>query len=460
MSPETETDIENPPSVRSRLLLLLLLPAIGILSIGTLSDYFTSSIPFREAYDQALLDSALAVADHVGSDASGKPTLELPPAAVAVLRADRSDSVYFKVATRDGRFIAGDSDLPTLSRTAGTSHADAYYRNEPIRLLSYPAQSAGGPVTVTVGETLHKRDRARARALSTSLAVDFGELGVVLTMILIGVRISLHPLRNVEAQIARRSAKDLSPLSLASVPREIRSVVQTLNRLFGTVRATNDAQRRFLESAAHQLRTPLTGISAQLELMSTDEVDPARHERLTAVLAGARRLTHTTQQLLTLARSDQAASLNWEFVPLELPALVEGVVTERLAAADLAGVDLGAHIEPAKLKGVSWLLSEALGNLVNNAIAYTPAGGSVTVQCGLKEGAPYLRVTDSGVGIPPAERERVLERFFRASNTRGGGSGLGLAIVQEVAQVHHATVSIDAGPDGKGTSIEMLFPRP
>lgn len=459
MNPRTEAVDETAPSIRGRLLVLLLLPAIGILTLGTLTDYLTSGAPFRDAYDQALLDSALAIADHVGSDADGKPRLVLPPEAVSLLRTDKYDSIYFKVTTRDGRYVAGDRDLPDLARhSVATSRGDARYRDEPIRLVSFTPRDGSGPVTITVGETLRKRDRVRATILSTSLAVDLGEFGVILAMILLGVRIAMNPLHDVEAQIEKRSPKDLSALSLAAVPVEIQSVVQTLNRLFATVRATNEAQRRFIESAAHQLRTPLTGICAQLELMSNEERDPARQQRLLAVLDGARHLTRTTQQLLTLARSEEAANLHWERLAVDLPRLVEDVVTERIASADIAGIDLGAQIEPATVQGVKWLLAEALGNLVNNAIAYTPRDGVVTVHCGYKDGMPYLRVTDTGVGIPAAERERVMERFFRASNTRGTGSGLGLAIVHEVAQLHHARIVIDAGPGGQGASIEILFP--
>jgi len=460
MNPRTETvDEETAPSIRGRLLVLLLLPAIGILTLGTLTDYLTSGAPFRDVYDQALLDSALAIADHVRRDADGNPLLVLPPEAVSLLRKDKYDSIYFKVTTRDGRYVAGDRDLPDLARhSAATRRGDARYRDEPIRLVSFTPQEGSGPVTITVGETLRKRDRVRATILSTSLAVDLGEFGVILAMILLGVRIAMNPLHDVEAQIEKRSPKDLSALSVTAVPVEIRSVVQTLNRLFATVRTTSEAQRRFIESAAHQLRTPLTGICAQLELMSNEERDSALRQRLLAVLDGARHLSRTTQQLLTLARSEEAAHLHWERVAVDLPRLVEDAVTERIASADIAGIDLGAQMEPATVQGVEWLLAEALGNLVNNAIAYTPRGGVVTVHCGQKDGLPYLRVTDTGVGIPPAERERVMERFFRASNTLGTGSGLGLAIVHEVAQLHRARMSIDAGPDGKGVSMEILFP--
>jgi two-component system sensor histidine kinase TctE len=122
-------------------------------------------------------------------------------------------------------------------------------------------------------------------------------------------------------------------------------------------------------------------------------------------------------------------------------------------------VDLGAQLEPASVQGIDWLLGEATKALVVNAIAYTPAGGSVTVRCGERDGAPYVEVSDTGVGIPPGERGRVVERFVRASNSRGTGSGLGLAIVQDVATLHRATLSLSGGPNGIGTTARIAFPR-
>jgi two-component system sensor histidine kinase TctE len=287
------------------------------------------------------------------------------------------------------------------------------------------------------------------------LAVDICQLGLVLLLIWIGVRLALGPLRTVEAQIASRSARDLTPLPRESVPTEIGGLVTALNRLFVTVRATSDAQRRFLESAAHQLRTPLTGLQVQLELLTEDPVAAPVRERLAPLLDATQRLTHTTQQLLALARSDEAANLRWEFTQLELSEIVEETVADRISAALGAGIDMGADTEPGTIQGVRWLLLEALSNLVNNAIAHTPTGGAITVRCG----ADFLEVSDNGVGIPVDEREQVLSRFFRGSNARGAGSGLGLAIVAEVAQMHGAAVSINAGPDGTGTTVRMTFER-
>lgn len=451
----------NAPSIRKRLLAWLLLPAVLILTAGTLSDYFTALPPYRDAYDQALFDAALAVSAHVRTDAHGHRTLSLPPDAIAILRYDSYDSIFFKVTTDAGDYIAGDRDLPQLGEeSSNPARGYAQYHGESVRLVTYRTTGANGVLDVSVAETLHKRDHTRRRILGTSLAVDICQLSLVLVLIWIGVRLALGPLRTVEAQIASRSARDLTPLPRESVPTEIEGLVTALNRLFVTVRATSDAQRRFLESAAHQLRTPLTGLQVQLELLTEDPAAAPVRERLAPLLDATQRLTHTTQQLLALARSNEAANLRWEFTQLELSEIVESTVADRISAALAAGIDMGADTEPGTIQGVRWLLLEALSNLVNNAIAHTPAGGTITVRCGVAAGAEFLEVSDSGVGIPVAEREQVLGRFYRGSNARGAGSGLGLAIVAEVAQLHGASVSIDAGLDNKGTAVRISFQHP
>jgi two-component system sensor histidine kinase TctE len=448
----------NVPAIRKRLLGLLILPAIVILVAGTVLDYLTSVSPIEDAYDASLIDATLAIAAHVHVE-NGTPALTLPADAVSILRADSRDTIYFNVSSAGGRYIAGDAGLPEARDVAANpARGEAVYQGTPVRMVTYRTDISGaGPLHITVAETTKKRGLTRTRTLSLELAIDIAQLAAVCLVLWFGVRFALTPLGQVREQIARRSARTLEPLPLESVPLEIRSIIEALNRLFATVSESSAAQRRFLESAAHQLRTPLAGIQAQLELMTADEADAARRERLALILDGARRLTHTTQQLLTLARSDEAANLQWAFEELDLAHLAEAVIAERLAAADLAGVDLGAQLRPVRVMGVRWLLSEALGNLVNNAIAHTPAGGIVTVLCDFEDAAPILEVVDTGVGIPLEERTQVMERFFRGSNARGMGTGLGLAIVLEVAQLHGAQVSIDAGPGGKGTAVRMRF---
>jgi two-component system sensor histidine kinase TctE len=453
------TAAEKSTSIRWRLFVTLFLPAAAVLVAGTVATYLRVLPPFTDAYDQALLESALAIAAHVRADDKGHLALSLPPDALAIVRADSKDSVFFRVSAADGSFIAGDVDLPDPTRLPGNRlQTYAEYHGMPVRLVGYRTYSGNYAFSVTMGETTHKRDQMRARLLSGAVVTDGVVLGVILSLIWFSVNRSLAPLRAVEDQISRRSAHDLTPVAVGDVPAEIRGVVAALNRLFVRVREGAQSQRRFLDNAAHQLRTPLTGIQAQLELMCGGEEDPSRRQRLERILDGARRLSRTTHQLLTLARADESASPRWDWEDVDLTVVAESVVADTWPIAQKAGVDLGAELQPAAVRGIAWLLGEAVKAVTTNAIEHTPAGGSVTVRCGADDEAAYVEVIDTGIGIPARERELVLERFFRASNARGSGSGLGLAIVKEVTELHGGTLTIGAGSGGSGTRVRIRLP--
>jgi len=449
--------LAETPTIRRRLLLTLFLPAVLVLAGGTVADYYATVAPLDRAYDDALIDTAVAIASYTRKSASGDPELALPPELLAVLRPDARDSTFFRVGLSDGTFVAGNEDLPTPSSASNPSLADTTYRGQRVRVVAFRTFADGERITVTTGETTAQRDEARSRALLSSIVTDAVVIGIIVLLIWLSVRWSLDPLREVEDEIKRRSARDLTPLDVARVPDEIRGVVTTLNRLFTTVGEHAGKQRQFLDNAAHQLRTPLAGIQAQLELMTADEPSPDRQVRLRRVLDAARRLSRTAEQLLMLARADESANLTTELAEVDLASVVESTIADHITQAEAAGIDLGGSIAAASTRGIDWLIAEALRNLVANALAHTPAGGSVTVSCGVWEGAPFLEVADTGSGIPEADRDRIFGRFYRGSNARGAGSGLGLAIVKEVARVHGASLSIDRGPSGVGTVVQLLF---
>lgn len=449
----------DTPSIRRRLLALLLIPTAAIAALATYSAYRTTLAPFEAAYDQDLLDAALAVAGNIEAGRGVRPAISLTPDAVRLLRSDSQDSIYYRVSGGDGHFIAGDAGLPVPhQRIRNPTFTDSTYQGEPIREASYRVMTAAGSAIVTVAETLHKRAAARRQVLQSSLAVDAAQLVTALIVIWFGVGFAIRPLGRVERQLALRGPRDLEPVTTVGVPTEIRSLIEALNRLLRALQEAGKAERSFLENAAHQLRTPLAGMLAHLELLATGS-GPDQNERVTDILAGGRRLARTTHQLLALARSDNTLRTIARLEPVYLPGIIEAAISSRLAAADRAQVEVGAQIEPAQVHGVPWLLEEALGNLIDNAVAATPAGGSLTLRCGRVNGCVFVEVIDTGIGIPAPERAQVFERFFRASNTRADGSGLGLAIVREVAAIHAAEITLDAGPAGIGTTVRLTFPR-
>jgi len=276
----------------------------------------------------------------------------------------------------------------------------------------------------------------------------------------VGIQLGLRPVRRLRDEIAERSPQDLRAIDESSVPREIAPVVVTLNRLFTLLRASVQSQQQFISNTAHQLRTPITGMQAQLELLIAEPAAQPVKNRLLTLQEGIRQLAHASNQLLTLARADPAANIAARKQSVDLNAIIGEVTARFFDRALQANIDLGvdAQPEPVPVKADPSLLDDLLSNLVDNALKYTPAGGSVTLSAGMRDGAPYLAVEDTGPGIPAEERQRVRQRFYRMPNSPGHGSGLGLAIVDEIARIHEASLAIGAGADGAGTRICVQFP--
>jgi two-component system sensor histidine kinase TctE len=369
------------------------------------------------------------------------------------------ESFLFRVSGADGSTIAGNADLalaPIQRDNIGYRNAD--YHGTPVRVVSLRTTVAGKTLLVTAAETMHWRDHVVHR-LDTIIGLGDGlQLLLVLAISMLGITVALRPLRRLREQIASQPPEKLKPLPIAPVPGEVRPLVDSLNTLLVTVRDSAQSQQHFLTNAAHQLRTPLTGLKAQLEVLARENAGGPQQVRITALQGGIDRLAHTANQLLALARAEPSAHRASDFTPLALPALVTAVVSTMLDRALESDVDLGADCWPARVAGIHWLLHELLVNLVDNAIRHTPPGGQVTVRCGVTEGLAYLEVEDDGPGIPPDLRQRVRERFYHADTGGDGqGSGLGLSIVEEIARTHRGRLLILDGSTG-GARMRAEFP--
>jgi two-component system sensor histidine kinase TctE len=262
----------------------------------------------------------------------------------------------------------------------------------------------------------------------------------------------------LQREIEARSARELRPLEAASVPTEVRPLVDALNLLFEMLSAAARAQRQFVADTAHQLRTPIAGLLGSLQVLIKEPVAAPLQTRLASLHEGVHRLSHSANQLLVLARADPSTSLADGFHRTDLKAVADRIVERNIDRAVECGLDLGAESLPASVDANARLLEDLLGNLVDNALKYTPSGGRVTVRCGYEAVQPYLEVEDDGPGIPESERVRVRERFYRLPGSPPGGCGLGLAIVEEICRHHGARLSIETGSGGRGTRIRALFP--
>jgi two-component system sensor histidine kinase TctE len=433
-----------------------------LLVTGLVLNYLAGIGPLRTALDRALANAALLYAAQLKPAADGSLTLPLPTDIEAALRSGGSRP-RFAVFDDAGRLLAGDRSVPTPAQTLAARLGnepvfdESSAGDEPLRLAWLRTTVAGRPLIVAAAEPARGRARATLYLLSSTLTIDALLLITILALVVLGVRRGLQPLLALRDRLAARSASELEPLDPQSMPAEVRALVVALNSMFERVRASGEAQQRFLADAAHQVRTPLAGIQAQLELLEHDPAAAPLRERIQAVHQGVRRLAHTAHQLLTLARAGSAATLGRDFRPVELHRLVGETVTAQLDRALFKGLDLGADAQPAVVNGVEWLLRELLDNLVDNALKYTPFGGTVTLRSGALPAGAFLEVEDDGTGIAAAERGRVAQRFHRSPGATASGTGLGLAIVGDIAALHGARLSIAAGDLERGTRIRVEF---
>jgi len=446
-------------SLRAHLLRVLLPPIAALLGLGALIAYYPSVEPATEAYDQSLVDIGIALGSHIRASGSGF-RLELPHAVEQVLRADRYDTVYYRVGGPDGQAIAGDLDLPAPPDNGpGLHFYDAKYKDRTVRAMSMPAQCGSATCSVVVAETTVKRTRMAREILLSSVLPEVLVALATLVLVWFGVKRGLAPLARLSEEIKERSPVDLHALDARRAPEETRPLIDALNGLLEQLAATHRNQQRFLANAAHQLRTPLAGLQAHTELALSLPMPDACRTQVEQVHEATIRTARLANQLLALARAEPGGHT---VAPshVDLKAMVEGVADEwvhRALQRDL-DLDLGFDLAPASAHGDEFLLREVLANLLHNAIEYSPRGARITVRTGVRHGKPCLEVEDEGPGIPAAERERVLDRFYRVPGTPGTGSGLGLAIVREIASGHGASVVIADGADGRGCRVAITFP--
>ncbi len=450
-------------SLRARLLRRLWWPLLAVLVLSAAYDYTSALKRASRNQDRALGRIAIALTSRLDVDADDARNDDLgghlARTVTAMQRADRRDQLAFMVRGEGDKLIGGDAELAAFAASATqneVSYADQQLRGEAVRVVTLAHQSSLGPVAVVVAETTHRRQAQARRLFVDTLVPNLLLIALTLLLVRSGVKRAMAPLDTLSEGVANRGPADLSPLPLAGLPGELFPVVQAINRLMTRLRAAAQGQQAFLSNAAHQLRTPLAGVQTQLELAMPESDGPQR-ARLARVQTALQRMSHTTRQMLALARSDPQAAGVEDLEPVDLQLLLEDAASAWLDQSLAAQVDLGFDAQPAQITGSAWMLHELLNNLIDNAIRHSPCGGRVTVRCG-SDGGGWLTVDDEGPGIPQDERHRVLERFYQLPGAQPGGTGLGLAIVSEVAQRHGAQLTLSSGEGGSGLKVTLRFP--
>jgi two-component system sensor histidine kinase TctE len=309
-----------------------------------------------------------------------------------------------------------------------------------------------------VAETLNKRSTLTQEILIAMAAPQIALLAIALILGRIGVNHGLKPLTDLAAQIQARGTNNLSPVPHSGLPGEARVLVDRINELLERLSNAMRAQKRFVADAAHQLRTPLAAVLLHAERAERATDVMSEREALGALHRSVERAARLSAQLLALARTDPEAVSAIELKTVDLTTLARQVGEEWVRRALERDIDFGLSVpdHPVVVTGDERLLSEVLSNLIDNALRYGNPGGHVTLM--VEAGKPTkLSVQDDGPGIPPDERPRIFERFYRLQNGNSDGCGLGLSIVEEIARLHNATVEVTSGANDRGSRFTVVF---
>ena len=436
-------------SLRGRLLWFLL-AAISIAAVVQASiAYRTALHNADQIFDYHMQQMALALRSSV--------PLSNSEVQAGIDSQAENNELMVQVWTPDGVQV-----FRTVSSARLPQHAVLGFSNVKQNKTTYRVFSIQTPTqTLQVAQDMAvRRNLAGNMALRTvgPIAVMMPILMLVVWWVVSG---SLAPVARVRSQVAARQADDLSPVSDAGLPDEVLPLVQELNLLFGRVKTAFEAQQHFVADAAHELRTPLAALKLQALSLERADSGEARSVAIARLTAGIERATRLVEQLLVLARQEASAASGARIEEVELAAVARRAVGEMAHAAQVKRIDLGLQrADTVAVSGQSDALHILMRNLVDNAIKYTPAGGTVDVEVRADAQGAVLCVEDSGPGIAPEERERVFDRFYRVAGSEAGGSGLGLAIIRAIAERHGALLTLDESERLGGLRVEIRFSKP
>lgn len=439
-------------SLRWRLVLLLAGVTIAVWTVAALWAYRDSRREIGEMMDAQLVQSAEILLTQAGHELDEMPVDEVATGH----KYERK--IAFQIWDRRGRLLLHSRSAPDVPlHPRGSGFADVSLDNHPWRVFAL--SDAERRIDVHVGERRELRDELAADAAWHLIHPLLFALPALTLLIWLAVGRGLRPLDVTAREVAARAPDDLAPLPTQDAPREVRPLLDALNGLFARVRGTMDRERRFTADAAHELRTPLAGIKTQAQVARGAAEHEPRAHALDQVVAGADRATHLVAQLLTLARLDPGEGLPASGA-VDLSILAAAVLAELapLAAPKHIDIELDAP-EPCVIEGDATMLAVLLRNLGDNALRYTPAGGSLRVAVSRAAEAICLEVVDNGPGVPAAQREQVLERFYRIAGSGESGSGLGLSIVLRIVELHGARLELLDAETGSGLRVRVVFPE-
>jgi two-component system sensor histidine kinase TctE len=442
-------------SLRARLLTGILVPVALFIVINSVSLYRQSLAAATTAYDRTLLASAKTIGEQLdveGYDAQALLRAIVPYSALEAFEADNQSKIFYRVSTLDGEMVSGFAELPFWRGqlpnrppyAALVDFYDAGFRGQPVRVavLLQPVASARGRgmAVVQVAETLELRETLVRKLLVDMLWRQLVLLAVIAGVTVFVVQRATRPVRHLGELIEGRAPDDFSPIDAPDTPRELRPLVDATTEVMGRLQRLLDHQKRFVRDTAHQLRTPLAVLKAQVQ--SARRGDVPTGEALAEISDTVERATTLANQMLSLAKVEQLRQQPDSQV-LDLGGAVREVALDLspLMADKALDVELSAGSAPVLVRAHRWMLQELARNLLHNAIKHSPPGGALVVRVGAENGTAVFVVSDRGAGIPDELRQRLFAPF--AAGDVVSGSGLGLAICREIVLALGGSISLD-----------------
>jgi two-component system, OmpR family, sensor histidine kinase TctE len=455
-APPDETEAAaaaRPRSLFGEILDWMLAPLLLLWPMSIAVTYLVAKSIANGPFDRALETDAYVLARQI-HPVNGVAELSLADATREFLGADNVDKVFYQILGTRGELVGGERDMPLPHEEDRPPPGLVEFRDDVLRgndirvaymTVEFPRTPGATPVLVQVAETLDKRSQLANDIIKGVILPQFVILPLAIVLVWFGLSRGLAPLHALQAHIRARRPDDLSPLEARRAPPEIEPLVTSFNDLLTRLEQNMEMQKRFIADAAHQMKTPLAGLRTQAELALRQDVSEEVHRSLEQIATSSEHAARLVTQLLALARAENRLS-GQILAPVGITELARSAVRDWVQTALAKQMDLGYEgpEEAVEIDGNPIMLHEMLSNLIDNAIRYTPPGGRITVRVRPNRANQQvdLEVEDTGLGIPVAERERVVERFYRILGREGDGSGLGLAIVREIATMHGGALSI------------------